>query len=126
VTASVDLRFNASKNVVHSIVSGKFSSQDAEQYVERFIAAVDNLAPGFTLIFDITDFIPTEEDVWNALKRGTAYAVEKGMARVIRVVGDSMTSKVGNIQWNRAARDLGYQVDVVENFEQAQALLNAS
>lgn len=118
-----DFKINPGKNAIMCILKGKFDADEAIDYVARFKEGVDRLKPGMVVITDLTEFMPTDDSVREILQTGSAYAVEKGVGRGIRVVAESVGSKVGNIQLNKTARELGYDIDVVGSLEEAKELL---
>lgn len=118
-----DLKVNDKHNVMLIVIGGRMDMQEAVAYNAKYMDCIDHMQPGFAVIVDLTNFIATEEDVRVELKKANAYAVEKGLGRVVRVVPDSMTSAIGNIQLNRQARELGYQAEMVSTLEEAKAVL---
>ncbi|MEM9300669.1 MAG: hypothetical protein AAGE01_01080 [Pseudomonadota bacterium] len=118
-----DFRINTKANAILCVLKGRFDVPEAEAYVAKFREGIDKMRPGFTVISDLTEYAPSDEDVRRILQDGSAYAVEKGVARGIRVVPEKVASRVSNIQMNRTARELGYEVEVVASIEEAKALL---
>ena len=119
-----DIRINKKANVLLCIIRGKLDSAEAEEYVSKLKAAADELDEGFAVISDLTEFTPTDDGVRDILHGGTEYVFSRGVGRVVRVVTESVTSKVGNIQLNRSARQLGYQAEIVHSMAEARQLLN--
>ena len=118
-----DFKINPGKNAILCVLKGRFEADEARDYVKRFKEGIDKLQPGVIVITDLTQFAPGDDSVRAILQEGSAYAVEKGVSRGIRVVSDSMVSQVGNIQMNRTARELGYKVEVVASIDEAKKLL---
>ncbi|MDX1569228.1 MAG: hypothetical protein R3200_01995 [Xanthomonadales bacterium] len=118
-----DLKINPEKNAILCVLSGKFDEAEAHDYVSKFKDGVDRLEPGMVVITDLTEFVPTDDEVRRILQEGSKYAVERGVLRGIRIVTESVSSKVGNIQLNKTARELGYKVDVVNSLDEAKRLL---
>lgn len=118
-----ELKINPAKNAILCVLRGKFEAEEAREYVVRFKEGVDRLKPGMVVITDLTEFTPTDDDVRSILQEGSAYAIQRGVGRGIRVVAESVGSKVGNIQLNKTARALGYEVEVVGSLEEAKQLL---
>jgi hypothetical protein len=104
-------------------IDGRMDMEEAVAYNARYKECIDHMQPGFAVIVDLTNFVATEEDVRVELKKANAYAVEKGLGRVVRVVPGDMSSTVGNIQLNRQARELGDKTEAVGSLEEAKALL---
>jgi hypothetical protein len=118
-----ELKVNAKHNVMLIAIDGRMDMQEAVAYNAKYMECIDRMQPGFSVIVDLTNFIATEENVRVELKKANAYAVEKGLGRVVRVVPGDMSSTVGNIQLNRQARELGYKTEVVSSIEEAEAAL---
>ena len=118
-----DLKINPAKNAILCILRGKFDEAEARDYVSKFKDGVDRLEPGMVVITDLTEFMPTDDEVRRILQEGSKYAVERGVSRGIRIVTESVGSTVGNIQLNKTARELGYKVDVVNSLDEAKRLL---
>lgn len=118
-----DLKINPGKNAILCVLKGRFDADEAREYVEKFKEGVDRLAPGMTVITDLSEFTPTDDEVRRILQEGSAYAVNKGVDRGVRIVTEAVGSKVGNIQLNKTARELGYKVDVVHSLGEAKRLL---
>lgn len=116
-------KLNQQKNAVLCILKGRFDEDEARRYNARFMAAVDQLAPGMIVITDLTEYTPADEAIRAVLQEGTEYALAKGIAHSVRIVPDKVTAQVSNIQFNQTARKLGYTVDVVESLEEAKKLL---
>ena len=116
-------KLNPGKNAILCVLKGKFDADEARRYNERFKAGVDQLKPGMIVITDLTEYVPAEEEVRAILQEGTEYALKKGIEHSVRIVTDSVASKVSNIQFNTTARRLGYQADVVNSMDEAKRLL---
>ncbi len=116
-------KINADKNAILCILKGKFDPEEARKYNESFKRGVDKLDPGMVVITDLTEYVPAEEEVRAILQEGTEYGLAKGIGHSVRIVEESMPSKVSNIQFNTTARKLGYQVDVVHSLDEAMKLL---
>lgn len=116
-------KINPARNAILCILQGKFDADEARRYNERFKAGVDQLQPGMIVITDLTDYVPAEESVRAILQEGTEYALAKGIDHSVRIVTDTVASKVSNIQFNSTARKLGYKADVVNSMDEAKHLL---
>jgi len=118
-----ELKINTEKNAILCVLKGRFDADEAREYVQRFKEGVNRLEPGMVIITDLSEFVPSDDEARSILRDGSAYAVERGLGRGIRVVRDNVGSRVGNIQLNRSARELGYDVEVVTSREEAFRLL---
>ena len=118
-----EFKLNKSRNALLCVLKGKFDEAETHSFAARFRDAVDSLEPGMVIITDLTEFIPTDEEVRRIARDATEYAAQRGISRAIRIVADSVGSRVGNIQLTRTARESGYQADVVQSLDQAKELL---
>ena len=120
-----DFKINANKNAILCVLIGQFDYQEAERYIKKFKAGLELLRPGYTVISDLRGYLPATKDAREMLQDAIEFSVCKQGGRVIRIVGDSVGSKVGNIQFNRAIRRKGYQVDVVASLAEAKKLMDS-
>ena len=118
-----ELKINPGKNAILCVLKGRFDEVEARDYVLKFKQGVDQLQTDIIVISDLTEFIPTDDVVREVLSEGTSYTLERGVSRSIRVVDESVGSQVGNIQMNKTARELGYDVEIVGSLEAAKQLL---
>ena len=118
-----ELKINPGKNAILCVLKGRFDEAEARDYVLKFKQGVDQLQTDIIVITDLTEFMPTDDVVRELLSEGTSYALERGVGRGIRVVDESVGSQVGNIQMNKTARELGYDVEIVGSLEAAKQLL---
>jgi len=110
-----EFKLNTNRNAVLCVLKGQFDADEARQYTDRFIQACDQLQPGFTIISDLREFAPARDDAREILQRGIKYAIDKQRGRAFRIVNESVGSQVGNLQLNRSARQMGYEVEVVNS-----------
>ncbi|MDM8515137.1 hypothetical protein QUF76_02970 [Desulfobacterales bacterium HSG16] len=117
------LKINAARNAILCVLKGRFEVDDAKEYVEKFKEGVDKLRPGFIVITDISEFIPSTDEVRLIFRQGTEYAVARRISRAIRIVSDNVASQIGNLQFNRTAKELGYKTEDVNSLEKAKTIL---
>lgn len=113
-----DFRINKKRNAILCVLKGQFDAAEAREYTKRFMAACDEMTQGFTIISDLRDFSPAKDDAAEILKEGIQYAIDKKRGRAFRIVTESVGSQIGNMQLNRTARQLGYDVEVVNSMEE--------
>jgi len=119
-----DIKMNTNKNALLCVLSGNFDVKEAQAYADKFKEGVDKLKPGFVVISDLRRFSPAIDEAKDILQDAIKYSVSRGLSRVIRVVADSVGSKVGSIQLSRTARELGYEVEIVNTMEEAKKKLD--
>ncbi len=117
------IKINYKRNALLNVMSGRIDAEEARNLVKKFREGVDKLRPGFVVITDITDFVPTTEDVRNILRDATRYAVKNGLGRTLRIVSDNLTSSIGSIQFNRTEKSLGCNAEIVTSLAQAKKVL---
>ena len=116
-------KLNLNKNAILCVMKGQFDEEEARQYNIKFKQGVDQLDPGMTVITDLREFVPADESVRLVFAEGTEYALAKGIGRSVRIVNESVTSEVANIQLNKTARTLGYEVEIARSFDEAKKIL---
>ena len=116
-------KLNLDKNAILCVMKGRFDEEEARQYNIKFKQGVDQLDPGMTVITDLREFVPADESVRLVFAEGTEYALAKGIGRSVRIVNESVTSEVANIQLNKTARTLGYEVEIARSFDEAKKIL---
>ena len=112
-----EFKINSKRNAVLCVLEGQFDADEARQYTDRFKEACDQLQPGFTIISDLRKFSPAQDDAREILQEGIQYALDKERGRAFRIVNESVGSQVGNLQLNRSARQMGYEVEVVNSMD---------
>ncbi len=115
---------DTSRNRLYVTFEGFFDDDEAERACAAVLAAAQQLAAGFAIVTDISEFKATTEtgaDTIVCLQRELG---ELGVSRVVRVVGESV---VANMQLSRTAREAGYgpgvRPDTVGSREEAERLL---
>ncbi|MEZ4527608.1 MAG: hypothetical protein R2941_16940 [Desulfobacterales bacterium] len=117
------IKINYKRNALLNVMSGRIDAEEARSIVRKFQEGVNKLKPGFAVITDITDFVPTTEEVRNILRDATRYAVKHGLGRTVRIVSNNLTSSIGSIQFNRTEKNLGCMSEVVTSLSEAKKIL---
>ena len=118
-----EFKINTTRNAVLCVLTGQFDAEEARQYTARFKAACDQLNPGFTIISDLRGFAPAQDDAREILQVGIQYALDKKRGRAFRIVNQSVGSQVGNLQLNRSARQMGYEVEIVNSMDEVSSAM---
>lgn len=118
-----EVKLNQKKNAIMTILKGRMELEETQQFVKKYKEGIDQLSPGFALINDVTEFIPSTEEVREILKESMVYAIAQGVKRCFRIVSGETTAVVSNIQFNRTARELGYTVEEVRSLDEAKQKL---
>ncbi|MCP4344020.1 MAG: hypothetical protein GY795_00660 [Desulfobacterales bacterium] len=118
-----EFKLNIKKNAILIILKGCMDTKEALEIVKKFKQGVDKLKPGFTAITDLSDFVPVSEGVRIHIKTVMEYAVENKIGRVIRIVADTPTSNIGELQFTRTAQEFGYKADRASTLKEAKQML---
>ena len=118
-----EFKINANRNAVLCVLKGKFDVDEAREYTLRFKQACDRLTPGFTIISDLREFAPAEINAQEILQEGIQYALDKKRGRAFRLVSENVGSQVGNLQLSRSARQMGYEVEVVNSMAEVSTAM---
>ena len=117
-----DVEIDRGKNRLYLTLEGMLDPETADQHVEDMLDVAEELEPGFDMVNDISAFKPLSQETTDAIERGKAGLTDMGVSAVVRVVGDSVVSKM---QFDRVGTESeGYHVATAETREQAEALLD--
>jgi hypothetical protein len=118
-----EFKINLTRNAILCVLKGQFDAKEASEYVVRWKEACDQMQPGFTIISDLREFAPAKDEAKEILQDGIQYAIDKGRGRAFRIVTENVGSQIGNLQLNRTARKLGYEVDVVASMDEVARVM---
>lgn len=109
-----EIKLNPERNAILCVLNGKFTEKEAEQYIQKFISGVDKLSPNFVVITDLSDYVRSDDEVRKILMKGTRHAMDRKIGRAFRILSAKVTSKMGNIQFNRTVEELGEAMVIPE------------
>jgi hypothetical protein len=116
------VKFDESINRVYITVTGILSFEEAQKAKQAIEESIMNIQPGFDVINDISKLIRADEKAGIILKEIIVLLIQKGVKRVVRVVG---TSQMGLIQFaNNSLQTDKYNLSYVPTLEDAEKLLN--
>lgn len=121
-----DIKLNKRRNALYSRPAVELTLEEAKAFFDKLKEAVDQLAPGWISIVDLTEARPRSPEVREVLEEITHYSVKSGMGRVVRIVAENATSQAHNLQFDRIARQYSYRTDVVFSLQEAKQLLGWS
>ncbi len=117
-----EVKVNYHKNRLY-IKLAKMENGEAEKAANEVINSVVRLRKGFTVINDISDFIPVDESDQEYITKAQKHVLQAGVSRVVRVVGDTI---FGQMQMNRKSREVGYTADTFPSLREAEKVLDLS
>ncbi len=112
---------DVARNRLCITLGGHLTTAEVKQVVETIFVEVGKLRPGFDLINNIADALPTDEYGTKELMRMQRHLMSLGMRRVIRVTRILLTE----LQFERISKQAGYHSIVVSSVEKAERLLDS-
>jgi putative NADH-flavin reductase len=109
------------RNRLHIIVSGTISVAEVEKIVPQIVKATNRLKPGFGVITDLTRFVDGDTRAAAILQRIMEYLHQRGVGRVVRVVGGSR--KAIMVFGRHGMSVEGYPVKYVPTLQEAEKFL---
>lgn len=110
-------------NCLYVILKGFVSKEESIDMRYEVAQKVKQLQPGLTLITDISECKPATQEVFQNFKQSHNMVAEYGAKRIIRIIGNKITS----LQLQRSQREAtGDQIQVIEvnSFDEAERLLH--
>ncbi len=104
------VKVNNKENYMLIVLEGFLNEDEVKDILGRIIKGIDTLTPGFTMINDISKFVPANSKVLNEIGKVQAYSMKKGVGKTIRVVGNVL----GKTQLRRAQENAGVGYEVIE------------
>jgi len=122
--AFFDIRADIPKNRLYVILEGYFGDQDSLLGMEKAIAEVKKLRPGFAVITDISEFKPATALALACIQQGQQAIAKQGVKRIIRIV--DRTHITGQMQFLRMGKQVYDAVDanVATSLQEAEAMLD--
>ncbi len=109
------------KNRVCVTLRGHLDPAERKAAAKAFLAAVNQLGPGFDIIHDLSELRPTDAEGLKDLIRVQAAAKIKGVRSVIRIAKTPLT----RVQFERIAEETGWAFETAGSLEEAHARLDA-
>lgn len=115
------IRNDIKNNRLYITLSGVISIEEAEEIKEKIIKETDSLKPGFDVINNISKLIQGDDRAGIILQNIVKYFSQKGVNRIIRVVG---TSKTGLMQFAKFTQQMeGVNIHYFPTIEDANEFL---
>jgi hypothetical protein len=115
------VKVDASKNRIYITISGILSLDEAQKAKKVIESVTGTMKPGFDVVNDISKLIRADEQAGIVLKEIIVILIQKGVKRVVRVVG---TAQIGMLQFaNNTLQIDQYKISYVPLLEDAENLL---
>ncbi len=116
------VRVDQSKNRIYLYLEGFHDLKEALRMKELYRQAIKKCKPGFTVLADVSNYKPGDEEVQRVHEEAIHMAEEAGVSKVARVVGDT---PLGGMQIKRIAKSTAsYESEHFETVEEAEAFLD--
>lgn len=115
-------RIDSEKNVIYMEFIGAFTEEEMLETNTKTLDLVKELQPGFTVVNDISQYTVSSPEAAEQITVGGKTLLDKGMKRLIRIVGESALSQM---QFKRTSKDAGYEAITVASLEEAEELLES-
>ena len=116
-----DVRGDVTKNRLYLVLQGFMTDDEVEAAVKTIMAETKKLKPGFDVVNDISSFKPASAQATAKMADIQRFVKEKGVRRVIRVVGQGGLAAT---QLARTGKEAGYSADTVATMEDAEKELD--
>jgi cyclopropane fatty-acyl-phospholipid synthase-like methyltransferase len=117
-------RTDIERNRLYITLKGRITAKEAGEATHRIIEDVSTLKPGFDVITDITKFEPVTQKETEALLTVHKALMERGVNRIVRVVGTELKATVGKIQMERTSRQSKIVAENFDSLEEADRYLD--
>lgn len=114
---------NRAKNRIYIRLEGFMSDQEVHEFVEKQIAAIKTMKPGFDVINDISNFKPASPEAAKEIEQMLKFSDDYGTRCVMRVIGPNV---IARMQFDRMHRttDGKYITIEVASREEAEKKLD--
>src|SRR5437762_12461722 len=103
----VQIRTYPDRNLLYVYLDGYLGDDEVVAAVDRVIAEIGRLDPGFDAITDIRHFKPGSPKVAEELMRAQRAYKARSVRRLIRIVGESVVAKM---QFQRTGKEIGLEM----------------
>ncbi len=117
-----EVKTDRSKHRLYVTLDGYMDEAEVKKMTEQVEQAVQQLQAEFTVITDLSDFLPTSTEASEYIKHTQKVIAQHGVKKVVRVVSNI----VGAMQFKRTQREAGATYDVVQatSLREAEAILD--
>ncbi len=110
------------KNRLYVIFAGKMDVEEIRAACTNVLDEAKQLKPGFGIITDLSEFVPTNEDGRMVIQDTMTSLMEIGVKHVVRVI--PVEAAVTGLQWQRSSRTAGYQASQALTLADAEAMMD--
>ena len=110
------------KNRLYVMAEGKMEVDEVKLASADVLRLAKQLKPGFSIISDVSRFMPVTEEGRLVMQGAMKAAKELGMGHAVRIV-PSAAQVVAN-QWQRSSRSAGYVAEQAPTLAEAERLLD--
>lgn len=111
-------------NRLYITLKGRITANESESAIRQIIADISELKPEFDVVTDISEFEPVTQKEAEALLTVHKALFEKGVNRIVRVVGSELKATVGKIQFERTSRQSNVVAKNFDSLEDADRYLD--
>jgi hypothetical protein len=113
---------NKIKNRIYLVLEGYHDVDEAKRMKELYRNAIESCKPGFTVLADLREYKPGDDEVRVIHAEAVKLAEAAGVRKVARVVGDK---PLGGMQIDRVAKKEGhYDAGHFQTTEEAERYLD--
>ncbi len=120
--AQYTVKADTSKNILYLSLDGFFEQSVIQEISDVIVRELSLLKPGYGFINDVSRFKPTTEEGVEEIKQLQLRLYNNGLGKVVRVVGESLMSK---LQFERKSKEVGYNADHVQSISEAEEIIKA-
>lgn len=114
------IRIDRQKRRIYLTLVGFFTDEEMTKAANEFIADVEKMPRGFSMVNDISELKPLSQFGTQEIKRASEACVRQGLSITVRVVGGSPTA---TMQFNRNAQNVGYAAGSAGTVAEAEQLI---
>jgi hypothetical protein len=112
-----EVKADAAANRLYVTLKGFSNDQQMMEHVNRVVAEVAKMRPGFVMVSDISQMKPTTPGGTQALESAMQAYKRHGIAKIVRIVGEEVIAKG---QFQRVAKEAGIPIEYVSSAEEAR------
>lgn len=116
-------RTDMDRNRLYITLKGRITAEESQNVFRQIMADISTLKPGFDVVTDISEFEPVTQREAEALPKVHQALFEKGVNRIVRVVGSELKATVGKIQFERISRQSKVTAKNFDSLENADRYL---
>lgn len=123
IETGYDVTADTASNTLYIELAGRMEPAAIEDAADDVLAAAETLSEGFSVINDISEFMPPSPEAAAPIQRAQTELRALGVGDVVRVVAED-TSSVTENAFQRRSRKAGYEGKTATSIEEAERLLD--